>query len=185
MAKLQRPGPDGFVPVVRENTFARESLGDDQERLVVSAAKDPAGLVRDLVLATWPPPYRLLYILIVSRTGQQPGRYELATPLDAAGLAAFVDAHGAYLSGDARHHLWVAADDWTIHVVYDRHDLLYVYGPADRIEGFLRERGFNEGPVAIPSPHAHEYHETFDDDERRLLSGHAWTVSPLADGDDD
>lgn len=183
MSKLRRLSTQGFAPVEYHDTFTRQRLAWFRWRLIICPAADPIGLLRDVVLATWPAPYRLLYILVVSRTGREPGRYQLTTPLDAAGLTAFLEAHGAFLAGDPRHDLWVAGDDGATRVVYDRHDVLYVYGRLRHVEGLLRARGFQRGSVSYPSPHVHEYLEVFDDAEARLLSGHFWTAFPLEDVD--
>jgi hypothetical protein len=183
VSKLRRLSTTGFAPVEYHDTFASQRLRWFRWRLIVCPAADPIGLLRDLVLATWPPPYRLLYVLVVSRTGHEPGRYELTTPLDAAGLTAFLATHGAFLAGDSRHALWVAGPDGATRVVYDRHDLFYVYGRIRHVEGLLRLRGFQRGSVRYPSPHVHEYLETFDDAERRLLTAHFGAASPLQDAD--
>lgn len=182
MSKLRTLSSTGFAPVEYRNTFARQRLRWLRWRLIVCPAADPIGLLRDVVLATWPPPYRLLYVLVVSRTGREPGRYELTTPLDAAGLTAFLATYSAFLAGDSRHHLWISSDD-TTRVVYDRHDCLYVYGRLRHVETLLRARGFERGSVSYPDVHVHEYLDAFDDAERRLLTGHFWTASPLHDVD--
>jgi hypothetical protein len=181
VSKLRRLSTTGFAPVEYDDTFARQHVRWFRWRLIVCPAADPIGLLRDLVLATWAPPYRLLYVLVVSRTGE-PGRYELTTPLDAAGLTAFLATHGAFLAGDSRHHLWISSDAAT-RVVYDRHDLFYVYGRLRHVETLLRARGFERGSVRYPEVHVHEYLDGFDDAEQRLLTGHFWTVSPLHDSD--
>ena len=78
----------------------------------------------------------------------------------------------------------MAGDDGRTHVVYDRHDVLYVYGPLGDVEVFLRGRGFQSGPAHYPNPHVHEYREAFDADEERLLTRHAWVASPLSESDE-
>jgi hypothetical protein len=183
VSKLRRLSTTGFAPVEYHNTFARQHLRWFRWRLIVCPAADPVGVLRDLLLALWPPPYRVRYVLVVSRTGREPGRYDLPTPLDVASLTAFLEQHGSFLAGDPRHDLWLAGPDRTTRIVYDRHDVLYVYGRLRAAERLLQARGFQRGSVSYPEVHVHEYLEAFDDAEQRLLTGHFWQGGPLEDGD--
>jgi hypothetical protein len=70
-------------------------------------------------------------------------------------------------------------------LVYDRHNVIYAYGPLDRFIAVLNSAGLTESKqVHFPSPHAHHYHPEFDADEKRILRTEEWTISPLRPGDE-
>lgn len=146
-------------------------------RLKIGAA-DPLivfrWLAKELV-----PPLDLVYLLHTSRCEQPLGRYQ-SPPLDAPDLADFLNEFGEFLSTDARHDLWLHSRRPDATLVWDRHDLIYAYGPLVRFAEILRELKLSASPVQIPVPHSHHYHEDFDAEELRLLQYLEWTRAPLA-----
>jgi hypothetical protein len=132
----------------------------------------------------WGGPYWLLYVLTVPRTGTS-GRYQITEPVERPELTAFLARHRAFLEGDARHALWVAPATGQGTLVYDRHNVIYAYGPLEHFEDMLARRGVTRGATAYPVPHSHHYHAEFDDDEAELLTDYAWIHSPLRPGDED
>jgi hypothetical protein len=128
-------------------------------------------------------PFQLLYVLHTTRTEADLGRYE-SPELDAEAVQAFLDSFGRFLSEDSRHDFWIRShgDDATI--VWDRHNLIYAYGPVDAFESVLRHLGLQAGaPPSIPDPHVHHYHPERDGDERAVLQAFDWHVKPLRDSD--
>jgi hypothetical protein len=70
-------------------------------------------------------------------------------------------------------------------LVYDRHNLIYAYGPIERFESVLRERGYATAPaVSLDFPHQHSYHQELDRLERELTTQFTDHRSELRDGDE-
>lgn len=153
-------------------------------RLVIAPRADHVDLLRALS-ECWAGPYWILYVLAVPRGGAEAGRYQLPAPVVRAELTAFLAEHRAFLEGDARHALWVAsaAGDGTL--VYDRHNVIYAYGPLERFEDVLTRRGITRGTVTCPVPHSHHHRPEFDAAQADLLAGHEWIHSPLRPGDEE
>lgn len=123
-------------------------------------------------------PFFLLYVLHTPRGGHQPGRYE-SQPLAYAQAAEVLRQFQPYLEQDARHDLWLHAAGSDATLVYERHNLIYAYGPLAQLAAALRASALAEGAVSIPAPHAHRYHAAFDADEARLLQALDWHRTPL------
>jgi hypothetical protein len=128
-------------------------------------------------------PFQLLYVLHTTRTDAALGRYE-SPVLNVEAVEAFLDRFARFLSEDSRHDLWIRShgDDATI--IFDRHNLIYAYGPLDAFESRLRHLGVRAGsPPSIPDPHVHHYHAERDGDERAVLQAFDWVVKPLLESD--
>ena len=131
-----------------------------------------------------PEPLRLLYILVTPHGGRhQSGRYEAAVEMSCEDTGIFLKEFCDFLQSDGRHQLWAASPGYGT-VVYDRHELLYAYGPLDRFADVLLANGLNEGKVKIPAVHWHAHHPEFDAAETQVLSRFQWIHSPLREGDD-
>ena len=99
-------------------------------------------------------------------------------------VQAFLDSFGPFLSEDSRHDFWIRAHDDNATIVWDRHDLIYAYGPLDAFESVLRDIGLRaDTPPSIPDPHVHHYHAERDGDERAVLQAFDWIVKPLRESD--
>lgn len=163
------------------NTFERQGTGSACRLLI-----GPSGGHCRLAVAlaeSLPEPLRLLYVLVVPRRGDhEPGRYE-SPDLTREDLSSFVAGHQRFLESDGRHHLWIAHPGAGL-VVYDRHEVLFAYGPVDAYLDTLKADGLTEGAVEVPSPHWHVYHPEFDDEEAALLRRWQWTRKPLEEGDE-
>jgi hypothetical protein len=152
-------------------------------RLVIAASRGGVDLMLDLARVL-EGPFRILYVLVVPRGERAAGRYE--TPeLDRADVERLLVRFRAFLETDGRHHLWLASPDEEALLVFDRHDILYAYGPIEAYEARLAYRGFHPGALEIPVPHLHAYHVENDADARDLAEAAAWTWSPLQDPDED
>ena len=153
------------------------SPGDGARRVIAGAPSGEASPFERLVSALVPP-YSLLYVLHTPRGEGEPGRYESA-PLSAESFRVFMARFGRYLASDARFDLWAYSSASKGTVVWDRHDLLFAYGPVERFTEELRQIGFSEGEAVVPVPHQHYYWAEFDTDAADLLRALAWSHSPL------
>jgi hypothetical protein len=153
------------------------------DRLVIAASKSQIDLMVELCSLV-PEPYFVLYVLVVPRSDSSPGRYQSPDPLSRADLSVFANRFREYFECDGRHDLWIGAPDHAFLLVYDRHNVIYAYGPLDVVEERLRLRGIREvTDVAFPDPHAHNYNSEFDADEASILEYMHWKFSPLRGND--
>jgi hypothetical protein len=168
-----------------EPSYARQVVGG-VERLVIAGGSAPVALLREL-LEILPPDLWVLYVLVTPRgDGQQDaaGRYQSGQKHSRQEVLALLDRFGDFLNGDGRHNLWLAAPP-AGQLVYDRHDVIYAYGPIAEITALLKARGFVEVEmVRVPVPHSHHYHERFDADQMALLKHWEWVRSELQETDD-
>jgi hypothetical protein len=153
-------------------------------RLLIAAARAQADLLKRLC-ALWDGPAWLLFVLRVPRTPALAGRYQSPSPLEAADLAAFLDAHAEFLERDARHQLWIKEAHGPGHLVLDGHNLIFAYGQLELYEDALAALGIRRGAVELPAPHVHHYHPGFDAAEASLLSALDWLWTPLQPQDEE
>lgn len=182
-AKLARH-EDGVGQVIHRHPhrWRREPAGTG-ERLVAAPNRD----FLDLFLALCEcvqPPYAVLYVLSVPR-GSEPGRYQLEGWLTHQELREFLEPYRDFLQGDARHHLWIHSQDSSATLVYDKHDLIYAYGPLERYLTTLESFGLQEGDFELPFPHYHNYFPEFDAMERAIIQENRWARTPIVPGVDD
>lgn len=165
-----------FAPV-----FERKPTSNG-ERLIVGV---PAGDVRifERLARELTAPYFLLYVLHTPRGEAEPGRYQ-SPEVDAQTLKAFLQRFSRFLSSDARFDIWIysLADKAT--VVWDRHNIIYAYGPLDRYEAVLRELGFGLGEAAASFEHTHHYRSEFDDDAKAVIEAFTWSQQALRPEDE-
>lgn len=173
----------GQAPYRHPNTWKREPAGNT-ERLVIGPGSDFLDLVVRLAECIQPP-YAVLYVLSVPRGGSEPGRYQLEERLEFQPLKSFLEPYRGFLEGDARHHLWIHSVDSAATIIYDKHDLIYAYGPLDCYLQVLSDRGLVEGEVELPFPHYHNYFEEFDTLETEIVGNHSWRRTPIVPGVDD
>jgi hypothetical protein len=163
-------------PFRHANTFAREKT-TGPERLRIGPRGGHAYLVEMLAQCA-EPPYKLLYVLHTTRTGATLGRYE-SPWLELPELQDFFKRFGDFLAQDSRHDLWLLGAGTKGTIVWDRHDLVYAYGPLERYITLLEAGGFREGWPSWPVPHVHHYHEEWDDAERLMLKYFEWIRTDL------
>src|SRR3954466_11022205 len=137
LRKIQALVPDVEQPFEYGNVFTREVVRG-VERLSIALDDGHEQFIRT-VTNRLPGTFQLLYVLHTTRTGAELGRYE-SPELNAEAVHVFLDRFGRFLSEDARHDLWVRShgDDATI--VWDRHNMIFVYGPLDVFESALKQR---------------------------------------------
>jgi hypothetical protein len=172
---------EGIVQHRYGDTWQREP-SSERERLRIAPASGQVEVLKRLAREL-PGPYTLLYVLVAPQTGAQPGRYVLQQSLDEREMHDFLGAFREFFEGDARHHLWIGASDGSL-LVYDQHDLIYAYGPLDRLGEAATDMGLREAPVEMPFPHTHHFRSTMDSFEERLLSEFLWNWLPLEEEDE-
>ena len=152
------------------------------DRLRISVEDAPQSLLSKLA-SPLAAPFFVLYVLHTSRCGNQLGRYQSpAIQFDA--VDGFMAEFCEFLTNDGRHDLWLHSPGSDATLVWDRHDLIYAYGPLEQFRAVLKE-GLLEAQVdGPPSPHAHMYHAEYDESERRILRYFQWSRSPLLNGDE-
>lgn len=177
MTKLSHLVADEWTAHSHPPAYEIGATDSGARRLVAGVpAGDP--LVVATLAAALAPPFELLYVLHTPRGEAPPGRYQ-SPELDAAALRAFLNDFGPLLGSDARHDLWVRSPADGATLVWDRHNLLYAYGPLDRFEQRLRGLGFAPGRLEIPAPHTHHYRREFDPLAKQLIGRFAWHRTEL------
>lgn len=147
-------------------------------RILIATADSSISLMNEL-LAFYPGPYRLAYLLVTPPDGFQPMKYEV-DGLPVEDVSSFFDTFRAFIEGDARHHIWIhsAAGGGTL--ICDEHDWLYAYGSQDQVEQFLLNRGFAVEEPQIPFPHLHNESSANDPTMRALLAHFEWKAHPVS-----
>jgi hypothetical protein len=165
-----------------EPSYARQVVGG-VERLVIAPGTAPVALLREM-LPLLPEPLWVLYVLITPRSDAPAGRYQSATPHTRQEVLELLDRFENYLTNDGRHNLWLAAPP-AGQLVFDRHEVVYVYGPITEIVARLKAKGFAEvDMIRVPVPHSHHFHEELDAEEHAMLSHWEWMPSELQETDD-
>lgn len=132
-----------------------------------------------------PEPLGILYVLVVPRGGSEAGRYQTENPVSKKEAEEFLKSFKEYFENDGRHDIWIASMSGSEQLVYDRHNIIYAYGPLPEYEDILLARGLRKVEfVRFPKPHTHNYHAAFDHDELNLLRRWRWKHFPLHESDE-
>lgn len=140
----------------------------------------------DLLLsvgATFAPPLRFRYVLLVALDRWKEGRYTHRQLLSLQSLSELLLPYADFLEQDARHHIIVETESGSDGIIYDQHNFLYVYGDGDSLANKELISRFKEGHAEMPSPHSHHYHEEFDRGLLDLLGADVWDYSELTEED--
>lgn len=164
-----------------ERVYSRDDTGVEP-RVVAAVSGNQVELALDLA-ASLAEPLLLLWVLHTPRGGSRPGRYQ-SPPQTRDEVRHLLIEHRALFEQDGRGDVWIHSGTPASTIVLDRHDLLFGYGPIASFEDALRTMNFTEGGVAIPSPHAHEYHAELDDLERSLAGAIEWRITDLRPEDE-
>jgi hypothetical protein len=123
-------------------------------------------------------PILVLYVLHTTRGEGPVGRYQ-AGELTREETCRFLDRFKPYFQADARFDLWLHFPNSHATIVWDRHNLLYLYGPIEHFKHVLTGLGFEPGEPNVNFHHVHYYRAEFDHDARELLGYFDWTWSQL------
>ena len=184
LVKLAVPAGGGWAAHAHSHAYRLEPEGPGPARLVAAPDRDQIGLLIDLSRAL-PEPFHLVYVLLSMRTLRPPGRYQATRPLTRRQLEDFLSRHRAFLEQDGRHNLWIGAAEEPSTLVYDQHDLLFLYGRLDAYQAVLRAAGMGPGPVVLPEVHRHQAHAALDPVEQELMASLAWAWNPLEPEDEE
>jgi hypothetical protein len=179
------PSGQDDEPYEYANVWVHETT-DRIDRLSIATRSAYVSLLQELAFCI-EEPFWLLYVLVVPRGGGEAGRYLSEQTFSFAQLRNFLSEFSAYLQSDGRHNLWIRSASGDGLLVYDRHNIIYAYGPLDQYIQVLRTAGLaqsDDQSLHFASPHSHHYHAEFDESESRLLSEYTWEVSPLRPGDE-
>ena len=160
-----------------EPKFARVEMQNGSNRINAGVPQGDTEIFERLV-SSLESPYFLLYILHTPRGEGEAGRYQ-SPALSVEQLRSFISKFKPFLSGDARFDIWAHSSSENATVVWDRHNMLYAYGPIEKFSEILRSLGFDDGKPEIPGPHAHNYRKELDVYAKELLSVFDWSWSPL------
>jgi hypothetical protein len=163
-------------PVIWPNRYRVEQTSG-ADRLVIAAREEPLDVLCGLAEAIGPE-CAVLYVHVVARAGAPRGRFQ-SPPLQLVDVRAFVSEYSALLENDARQEFWIGSPEDRGVLVYDRHGLIYAYGPLDEFERLLSAMGFLPGEFSLDFPHCHHYHAEYDADADRLLSHWHWRQTEL------
>ena len=175
-------GGSEWVPHHYDDSWDIEQTTGPQ-RLIIG----PSGGGVDLLIKltrVLPEPFGILYVLLVSRRGNRPARYQCPYPCSRSEMESFLLEFREYFESDGRHHVWVTSLPESSTLVYDQHDVIYAYGPLEKFTEILEGSGLTKGTVTFPVPHSHHYNPENDDAEERLFEHWAWLGSPLLPDDD-
>ena len=165
------------------NVFAVEKTSGPARLVIAPSANHVSILIELLQLIA--EPIGVLYVLVVPRGGSEAGRYQSASPVSRKRAEEFLTRFREYFENDARHDIWLASTSDSNQLVYDRHNVIYAYGSLPEFENVLARRGLaNAESVRFPSPHTHNYHAAFDQDEKGVLQHWDWRRSPLRESDE-
>jgi hypothetical protein len=179
--QLNQNGDD--VPYEYADIWAREKTSGP-DRIAIAPRSHQTDLLYKLAECL-EEPFLLLYVLVVPRSADEPGRYQSNYSFTLPQLRQFLTTYADFLEKDARHNLWIRPELGDGLLVYDRHNVIYAYDPLDKLVSKLISSGLTEADeVRYPSPHVHHYNSEFDSDQARILKEEQWTISPLRPGDE-
>lgn len=182
LSKLSRQSGEGWKAYSHPRTFMTEITNNGSSRLVVGVPDGDSSIFAKLVDCLEPPCF-LLYILHTPRGEGEPGRYQ-SPSINFDELHSFLDRFSDFFVADARYDLWAYSPSEKATVVWDRHNLIYAYGPIEQFCSTLKSLGFDSGTPGISFPHQHHYREEFDFDAKELLSTFEWSYTPLRPEDE-
>jgi hypothetical protein len=129
-------------------------------------------------------PFYFLYVLVIYRGGGEIGRYQ-SNELSREELDTLFVRYDDFWDSDGRHSIWLRSEQDDATLVYDRHNLIYAYGPLERFELILESVGYAKTPeVSLAFEHEHCYYPEFDVFEQELTTKYAERKTDLQRGDE-
>ncbi len=151
------------------------------DRILATVSAGHVDLVLKLV-SNLPPPYEILYALLAADEDSE-GRYVWPSKLDFGAVSRFMNRYRDFFEQDARHDVWIRSEANEAQVVYDHHNVLYLYGERELFEGILVAEGLTPGSCEIPYPHFHNFKKEFDGDQDEILATPGIVKFPLTEQD--
>ncbi len=172
-----------FAPAASQSEYFSPSYVREENRIIAWLAREPVDLIQAL-LTELNPPFFLLYVLVVPRSASEPGRYESCRAYDEQEVIAFLEAYKEFLEQDGRHHFWIGSTEGSGRIVYDRHQMLFLYGNLNAFEQTLTRAGYQPARLPQLGEHVHLYHAEFDDFERQIVESGDFRWTPLLAADE-
>jgi hypothetical protein len=167
-----------------KNEYAIEKTSGG-DRLIVAPESGHINMMLDLLREGDDDGYFILYVLIVSRCDNTLGRYQSANLMAWDELNMFCKKYSSYLETDGRHHFWITNYDTQNFVVYDHHNVLYVYGDIETKIKILEDGGYKKvEKIVFEAPHTHFYNEENDCFENEIIKASEWIVFSLQEEHD-
>lgn len=95
------------------------------------------------------------------------------------------NSYGEFWDSDGRHSIWLRSEIDDATLVYDRHNLIYAYGPPEKFDLVLDALGYAKVPeLSLSFEHEHHYYPDFDHLERELTVKFADNKTDLRPGDE-
>lgn len=154
------------------------------ERITIGPSSKHVPLILDLAERWEQKEYYILYVLLLSHAGYQPGRYQSPILASFSDLQLFLFTFQEFFEGDGRHHIWIASSQGDEMLIYDQHNVIFAYGDLKRYEKYLVDKSFQEQSFSFPTPHIHNYHPDSTKYEDELMEFFDWQYFPLQDGDE-
>ncbi|GAA0182117.1 hypothetical protein SH2C18_45500 [Clostridium sediminicola] len=156
------------------------------KRIVIAPKENQIDLMLEIA-KSFESPLAILYVLVVSRMDTNTlGRYQCPFPLEYKDVDKLCNSFREFFETDGRHHLWIcSANSKGIKqiLVYDNHNVIYVYDDINKIKELLKRKGFKEEEVRFPVPHTHMYNSENDIFEKEILEYWEWIHFPLEEDD--
>jgi hypothetical protein len=143
--------------------------GNQDKCRIIAGVSDEKIEVFERLATCLQPPYFLLYVLHTPRVEGKEGRYQ-SPAISVKDFSLFMAHFGNYLKSDGRFDIWIHSPSDNATVVWDRHNLIFAYGPIKQYEHELHSLGYTEGTCEVPGPHQHHYRQECDKDALELLS---------------
>lgn len=181
MGNLQKITFEGDIRYPEQNTWTLQQHSD-LERLIISPSDNNVNILLELSQCL-PEPFGILYILLVPRVTENTGRFQNPSPSNRDEMESFILHFSEFIEKDGRHELWLISLPISATLVYDRHNVIYAYGPISDFIDILKKKGFTEGKFESIPTHTHYYHSEFDKKELELMSYWDWIYFPLKESD--
>jgi hypothetical protein len=157
------------------------------KRMVIAPKENQIDLMLE-VAKSFELPLAILYVLVVPRLDtNEPGRYQCPARLAYRDIEIFFNKFKEFFETDGRHHLWIcSANNKGIKqlLVYDRHNIIYVYDDINKITDMLEKKNFKKAEIKLPFPHMHMYNSENDIFEKEIMEYWDWIYSPLKEDDE-
>lgn len=150
------------------------------ERIVLGLTKSHVDIILDLMDACNEPFY-ILYVLHTPHSCEE-GRYQSGA-LTYDEVSTLLNCYKDFFENDARHDIWIHSPETNTTIVYDRHNLVYLYGFTGQHLHIIEQKGLKKESIHIPCPHVHCYNAEYDNLESRLLNEYQWKRTPLHEED--
>lgn len=150
------------------------------ERIVLGLVKSQIDTILDLI-GVCNGTFYILYVLHTPHSCEE-GRYQSGA-LTYAEVSTLLNCYKDFFENDARHDIWIHSPETSTTIVYDRHNLIYLYGfTGDHLHN-IDQMGLKKESVNIPCPHVHCYNSEYDNFEPKLINEYRWKRTPLHEED--